>query len=134
MAVLLDSSFVIDLLRSSRPALRVAAELEASGGAILLPTPTLFEVRTGLLRPGGMRQARKFESLAAAFPSLAFDAAAAERAAEVRIEMLARGTPLASVDLMLAGMALVGGHELVSRDDDYEHVVEAFGLRLRKYA
>lgn len=133
MAVILDSSFVIDLLRSSGRALALAGELESGASPILLPTPTLFEVRAGLLRPGAMRQARKFESLAAAFPTLAFDAAAAEKAAEVRVEMLARGTPLASVDLMLAGMALVGGHELVTRDEDYDHVVDAFGLRVRGY-
>lgn len=133
MAILLDSSFVIDLLRSSRRALALAADLEAGSAPILLPTPTLYEVRSGLLRPGTMKQARKFESLAAAFPTLAFDATAAEKAAEVRVEMIARGTPVASVDVMLAGMALAGGHELVTRDADYEHVVDAFGLRVRGY-
>lgn len=133
MALLLDSSFVIDLLKERPAATAAAAELDATRSVVLLPTPMIFEVRTGLLGPGSRKQAARFETLAASFPSLGFDAASAHKAAEIRAEMLARGSPKTAIDLMLAGMAIVGGHEILTRDTDYEEVAESFGLRLRSY-
>ena len=133
MALLLDASFVIDLLHGQARAQRAAQEIDGTGETVLLPTPTLYEVRTGLARPGARRQAARFDGLAAAWPSLALDAAAAEKAAEIRAEFIARGTPMAAVDLLLSGMAIAGGHTLLTADAGFDEVSEAFGLRVRRY-
>lgn len=133
MSVLLDSSFVIDLLRGQAAARELAEELDASGEPAFIPAPALYEVRTGLLHRMSGAQAARFTAMLRSFAVVALDAAAAEKAAEVQADALAAGAAHGDADAMIAGIAIVKGHALVTRDRSLLAAAKRFGLEVRPY-
>lgn len=133
MSMLCDSSFVIDVLRRDRAALAALRGFEESGDPILLPAPSAYEVHVGLIRGGAIGQAGRFRRLTERMPIAPLDAKAAQRAAEVRAAMLQRGLSAGIVDVLIAGIAIAGGHAIATRDADYDAIGELFGLEIRGY-
>ncbi len=133
MATVVDTSFVIDLLRRQEDALKVASRLDQRSDAVLLPTPVLYEVTAGLRFSESRSQAQRFRELADRFVRLPFDGAAAEHAAELRAELLRLGEAKSHTDIMIAGTALAGGHRLVTRDADFHEIADAVGLWIEPY-
>lgn len=133
MGATFDTTFFVDLLRGHAPAVRKAEAVMAGAEARFISAPVLFEVTSGLLYRQARKQAAEFRNIAARFSPLPFEAAAARRAAEVRAEFRALGREKAHVDAMIAGIALAGGHALVTRDRDFDDIADAFGLRVDSY-
>ena len=133
MGALVDSNLIIDALASSPLALRKLEEVENRGLVTLVPTPALFEIERGLLDRKSRTAAGHFRAMMARFPSAAFDEAAASRAAEVHHELRRLGRQKGTVDVMLAGIALSGGHLLLSRDRDLAEIAEVTGLAVEPY-
>ena len=134
MSVLLDSSFVIDLIQRRGPAVARAEALAASGEPLYLPSPVIYEVMTGILYAKSRTQAEIFRAVASDAPTLDFDEHAATRAAEVKVELLRLGRRKGDADIMIAGMALAGGHRLLTRDKDFAGIAGAVGLVVEEYA
>ena len=127
MAVL-DSSFLIDVLRNRHGAVRLLAELEQRE-SLFVPSLAVMGLWEGVLRgrfPATER--RRVEELFAAASILDFDARAAKRAAELAVELT--HLPLEPEDVMIAAIALVRGEKLVTRDAHYARVP---GLVVVKY-
>lgn len=78
LVLLLDSSFLIDLLRGRANAKKLAEEIDASRESPHIPAPALYEVRAGLLHQGSRAQAARFTAMLRTFPIAPFDAPAAE--------------------------------------------------------
>lgn len=128
MAVVLDTSFVIDLLRREDAAIGLGARLDDGTEAVLLPTPVLYEVTAGLRFSSSRSEALRFREMAERFPLVPFDRAAALEAAEIRAELLRLGWAKSHSDVMIAGIALAGGHRLVTCDEDFQEIADAVGL------
>lgn len=133
MATVVDTSFVIDLLRGREDAVEVADGLDQRADAVLLPTPVLYEVTAGLRFARSRSEAQRFRELADRFVRLPFDGPAAEHAAEIRAELLRLGKAKSHTDVMIAGTALAGGHRLVTRDADFQAIADVVGLSLEPY-
>lgn len=133
MGVVLDTSFLIDVLRNRRNAVAFAEALDDAGEVAHIPAPALYELRAGLLHHTARAQAARFTAMLLTFPILPLDAAAAEKAAEIQSDGLRNGKAKDDIDTLIAGITLATGHELVTRDGDYDDMAEAFGIRLRRY-
>jgi predicted nucleic acid-binding protein len=133
MGVTVDSSFVIDILRSESAALAKDKELKDRRETKFLTTPVLYEITSGLLFTRSRSEAAAFHGLASGFPILSLDEASARRAAEIRAELLHSGKVKDHVDVMLAGITLEGGHTLVTRDKDFQDVGQVMGLNVETY-
>lgn len=133
MDFVVDSSFIVDVLRGQKRAVALGGMLEKEGASIGVPAIVLHEVRTGLLHRTSRAQAARFGEMLERFPILAFDASAAHRSAEIQAEALGLGRAYAEMDVMIAATALVHGARLVTNDRAFQDVSEAFGLRLRPY-
>lgn len=133
MGIAIDSTFFIDFTRRLPAATRKLDELEARAEPLVLPTPVIYEVLAGVLRVRSKTQATRFRGYVARFQIAALDLAAAERAAEIRAELLSLGRIKGAADILTAGIALTGGHSLVTRDKDFQHIAEATGLHLESY-
>lgn len=133
MDSLLDSSFVIDVLRSRKAAVALAEKLASDQASLGIPALVLHEVKTGLLHSAGRAQAARFGEIFERFPILAFDAEAAGRSSEIQAEALRSGGAYGEIDAMIAGTALANDSELVTSDPAFDEIAEGFGLRLRKY-
>lgn len=133
MGVLLDSSFLVDLLRSQPGAQRLLEKLESSSEVLLLATPVVYELLSGVRHRGSRPELAKVEAVLREHPSVEFDLASARRAAEVRAELYRAGRPAGVVDVMLAGIAMAHGHTIASRNVGFEEISELFGFRLISY-
>jgi predicted nucleic acid-binding protein len=133
VGVTVDSSFIIDLIRGRKAAVAKAKELAALPGSTLLSTPVLYEVSVGLEFARSKADAVAFRSLAGGFRVIGFDEAAAVRAAEIQVDLMRAGRPRAALAVIIAAIAVAGGHTLISRDEDFGEMADLVGLKVESY-
>ncbi len=134
MGVVLDSSFLIDVLKGKEAAVLLGDRLDESRETVVLPTPALYEIEAGLKFTRSRSEAKAFERTATRFPLATFGEHEALKAAEIRAELLRLGQPKSHTEVMIAGIALAHGHRLVTNDDDFRKIAEAVGLEIETYA
>ncbi len=133
MGYVLDTAFIVDLLRSDAAAKKKARELDERREPKILPTPVLYEILAGLLFTRSRSEAAAFGQLAAQYARAPFDEGSASHAAEIRAELMRLGRVKSHVDTMIAGIASQGRHTLVSRDADFAQIGKAIGLLVESY-
>lgn len=67
------------------------------------------------------------------FHTAGLDLSGAERAAAIRVELSQLGRVQGTDDILTAGIALAGGHSLVTRDADFRDISKATGLVVEPY-
>jgi len=117
----LDTSFLIDYLHGRDHAL---AFLEARQNAeYVVSTLALWE-----LYASAEQSEKKGDSIVAVDESLdwtdviGFSRNAAKESARIRTQLFKQGTQINAVDVLIAGVALDCGADLVAMDRDFEHV------------
>ena len=119
-----DTDVLIDYVNGTEPAASaVAAALR--GDELVTTVITRFELLRGAARarrPGPLR------TLVDQLDALPLEAAAADRAAALSRELEERGEPLDRADCLVAGIALVAGEILLTRNR--RHFSRVPGLRL----
>ena len=133
MSVALDSSFLIDLIRGTAPAVEKLKQLESSRETLSIPTPAIYEVLAGTLVHKGRSTTRYLEGLLSRFPALPLDRESAHRAAEVRAELVGLGRDKPHVDILIAAIALRNSMTLLTRDEDFRDIARATGLDVQLY-
>ncbi|MBI4450522.1 PIN domain-containing protein [Candidatus Woesearchaeota archaeon] len=129
MAVL-DSSFLIDLLRNRPAALELRDHLDREA-ALWITSPSIMELWEGVLQSSFSAQEKsRVEELFASLGELTFDGVAARRAAEIGHDLARRGEAIETEDIMIAGIALANGQTVVTRD---AHFTRIPGLKVLKY-
>jgi predicted nucleic acid-binding protein len=115
--MLLDTSFLVDLLDRDPAALARARSLERDGIATRIPTPALFELWRGVhLAARTSEEADRVVGLLAAYASAPLDGPAAAAAGEIDARLIKAGTPIDPEDSMIAGIALAMGDALLTRN------------------
>jgi len=117
----LDSSFLIDYLHGRDHALSF---LEARPNAeYVVPSLALWE-----LYAGAERSDKKGDSIVAIDDSLdwidviGFSRSAAKESARIRAQLFEQGRQINAVDVLIAGVTLDCGADIVAIDRDFEHV------------
>lgn len=130
--MLLDTSFLIDVMRGYRPALALRDEIDGSSEAVRIPTLAVYELWKGVARARQPpREQEAVEEAIRAFPVLDMRIEHARRAGQVAGDLARRGIVLPDADLLLAGTALEEGDEILTRNArDFERVPD---LRVRTY-
>ncbi|HLC65535.1 MAG TPA: PIN domain-containing protein [Candidatus Nanoarchaeia archaeon] len=130
MAVL-DSSFLIDILRNKPSAATLLGDLEGKESVLAVAAPSVAEMWEGaLLSSIPEREKKRVEDLLLRLTVFPLDEAAAKRTAEIEASLIRQGQQIGWIDVMVAGIALVRGETLVSGD---VHFARIPGLRLLKY-
>lgn len=130
MAVL-DSSFLIDIMRAVPEAVALLEELEQKEHALFIPSPAIMELWNGAVQSQIPEQeTRKIERLLEQLPLVLLDADAAKRAGEIHAFFSKSRIEISTVDLMIGGIALAHGETVVTRDSDYTRIP---GLKVLKY-
>lgn len=133
MGVALDSTLFIDLARRRPAALRKLEELESRSEVKVIPTPVAYEVLSGILETKSRTQATLFTGWVSRFHVAGLDLASAEESAAIRVELSRLGIIKGAGDILTAGIALAGGHSLVTRDSDFDAISRATGLVIEGY-
>jgi predicted nucleic acid-binding protein len=122
--IVADTDVLIDFLGGHDPAAaRVALELER--GDLRTTAVTRFELLSGARSP---KQRTNIVALLGAIGTLPLDAAAADRAAEVRRSLDEKGIGIGMGDSLIAGIVLVAGGVLLTRNRDHFKRVEGLHL------
>lgn len=117
----LDNSFVSDYLGATAYTTEFLRQFDASD-TVLLPTIVLFEALTPAFRSGDGRTPSLVRNALWCFELTRFDEGAAEEAATIRANLLDRGEPLGSPDVLIAGIAGSHDADLVTNDRAFERV------------
>ena len=133
MGVALDSTLFVDLARRRPAALTKMGELDSRRELKVVPTPVAYEVLCGILRAKSRTQASLFRGWLSRFHLAGLDLEGAERAASIRVELARLGTVKGTGDILTAGIALAGGHSLVTRDADFRTIAAVTGLLVESY-
>lgn len=122
--IVADTDVLIDFLAGHEPAAgRVAFELER--GDLRTTVITRFELLAGAKT---VRQQSVVSDLLASVPPMSLDSGSADRAAEVRRALEKKGTPIGMADSLIAGIVLVAGGVLLTRN--CRHFERVDGIRL----
>lgn len=133
MGVALDSTLFIDLARRRPSAVRKVEELDSRNEVKVIPTPVAYEVLSGIVRSKSRTQAALFRGWVSRFHVAELSLESAEKAALIRAELSHLGKVKGTGDILTAGIALAGGHSLVTRDTDFPVIAEVTGLVIESY-
>ncbi len=130
--MIVDTTFVIDLLRGDRPALDLLAELERGSSALRVPSVVFQELTDAWAR--SRVPARDFDrvmEILAAQDVVVAAPAHARRAGRLAADLARDGEPIDPLAAQVAGACLVEDEALVTRDvRTYGRVP---GLRIVQY-
>jgi tRNA(fMet)-specific endonuclease VapC len=124
--ILLDTNTVIYYLKGVEP---VIARLHASSRhEVAIPSLTVYEIEYGNRKTGSPRRRAVVSALLGAITHVPFDFDAAQEAAQIRVDLEARGLVIGPMDLLIAGIAVSRGAVLAtSNTREFSRVK---GLRL----
>lgn len=131
--MILETSFLIDMMRGRPEAVALVRAIDRSGEHIALPSPGLFELWLGAGR--SQRSGEEMErigDLIAAFDVFPLTDGDAKEAGLLQARLSLAGSTMGTVDVLLAGMAKARGETLVTGDRDFAAVARE--VRLRTYA
>ncbi len=130
--MILETSFLIDVLKGRPEAADLARELDREDIALYVPTPALFELWLGAGLAASRRgEIEKIESLVGSYDLMLFSEADAREAGLMQAQLAKSGNTISAVDVMLAGMARSRDETLVTSDRDFSMVRNQ--VRLRSY-
>lgn len=130
--VLVDTTFLIDVMRGRDRAVDLLERLEKEGETIAITTTTLFEFFRGLETVNlTAAEKRRVAEVVASRPVLPLNAAAAERAGRLDAQLWNAGEAIDPEDACIAGVALAQDETLVTRKA--REFGRIGGLRLRTY-
>jgi tRNA(fMet)-specific endonuclease VapC len=122
--VILDSTFVNDLVRGQADADTVLDELIDAGTPVALSSVTVFEVGVGL-RGEAEQYRQRFAEVVSEMEVAPLDVAEARCALTVQRDLYDRGEPIGAADVLIAGTAVERGEDVLTRNvDEFERVEE----------
>lgn len=128
MAVL-ETDFLIDLLRGEGDAVARSKEIEEKGERKTTTPISAAELLEGAYYVQGKYLVAAKELLRS-LEILEFDLEAADRAGEIGAELAKKGEQIGTADTMIAGIVKRHGERLVTRD---EHYWAVRGLTVERY-
>lgn len=122
---LLETSFVIDVLRNKDTAVAFLKKLEQEEPRLFIASPTVMELWEGALKSRGpAHEKQKIEALLFTANILPFDLRAAKQTAEFLVVLAQQGLSIQLPDVMIAATAVTNGEKLVTADAHYKRISE----------
>lgn len=130
--MLLDATFLVDLVRGDPAARALLDAAEEGSEAVRVPAPALAKFWEAVERSRHPpRDVERVQAVLAGAATVAFTAQHAARAGRILGRATREGVPMDPFDAMVAAVAVESGESLVTRNvRDFERVPD---LRLRTY-
>ena len=128
--MILETSFLIDLMKGRPEAIALAEDLDRSGVPTYLAAPALFELWVGVGRAARRREETEaVEDLVATFDVMAMTDEDAREAGLLQARLGRRRRTMGTVDVIVAGMAKARGHPLITGDRSFSAVADEIEIR-----
>lgn len=124
----LDTTAIIELFRGNEG---LRKKLEGQNEHSAVTTLSYFEIFSRIAHKRMKREETYFKRFFATIPVYSFNVQAARESCELMASLLKRGTPVNSLDVMIAGIARANGAEgIVTRDKDFRRLEEVSDLEM----
>ncbi|KXA91192.1 hypothetical protein AKJ57_02045 [candidate division MSBL1 archaeon SCGC-AAA259A05] len=121
--VLVDTTFIIDVMKRVPEAIDKAEELERSSEETRIPTPVIFELCEGIERSDHpIEKWEKVMRVLASFLEAPLNSKHAREAGRKSGRLIREGKALDPINVLIGGMATAEGEFLVTRDGDFERI------------
>ncbi|MFH0836948.1 MAG: PIN domain-containing protein [Candidatus Aenigmatarchaeota archaeon] len=124
--MIVDTTFVIDIMRKDEKALFRLKQLVSRGEPQIITAPTLFELYSGIMqsnKPDVEKQ--KVLQMLSNLIIWHFDAESAKKSGEIDGGLCREGKKIDPIDSMIAGIAIAKGERLLTRNiKDFSKIVE----------
>ncbi len=118
--ICLDTDFIIALLRKHPEAAKRAEEYDSIKAEVSTTSMNAFEIYLGAFRSKeAAKNVKEADNLFNSINILDFTLETSRRSGEILSELLYRGTPINLRDAIIAGIALVSGCTVVTRNIDH---------------
>jgi tRNA(fMet)-specific endonuclease VapC len=130
--MLLDTSFIIDLLRGREEAVRRIKTLEAESTATNISSPSIFELFVGIsLTKKPDSEKRRIMDFLKSWGTLVLDSECAARGGTIHGQLIKDGQPIDPEDSMIAAIALINDEVLLTKNS--KHFSRVPDLRTEGY-
>lgn len=127
-----DTTFLIDLMRRDPSAIEKAKNLEEQGVAILVSSPTTFELFVGASMSRKREEEKsKIISTVGSLPQLALDYESARAGGEIFVMKMRAGSMVDAIDAMLAGLSKIHKEAIITRN--IRHFLDIEDVRTEGY-
>lgn len=130
--MILDTTFLIDLMNKDEDAQHKAEVISNSGISSYISAVTIFELHSGLARSG--KSSSEQNKIRAALDQqniIAVDSTIAEKAGDIHGTLITQGKTIGSFDCVIAATALLNGETVLTRNvKDFERIA---GLKIETY-
>jgi tRNA(fMet)-specific endonuclease VapC len=117
--MILDSTFLIDVLRGDADVSDLIEEIDATGTPFVSAV-TVMELHEGIhLADATDAERERVRELLTGINELPFDRDCAMRAGEISADLVSSGEPVDETDVMIAATALVHDRPVVTRNTDH---------------
>ena len=115
--MILDTTFVIDMMNNDEMAVKKLYELIKRGENQLITAPTIFELFSGMARSNKpAHEKNKIMNILGGQLVLHLDSDAAEKAGEIDGNLINNGKTIQPIDCMIAGIALIRKEKVLTRN------------------
>lgn len=124
-----DTTFCVDLAKGERAAVALAKDLDTRRERLAIPAPALTEFLIGGFAKGGARLETAID-LVSRMEVIPIDEAIAVEAARIGGQAIRDGTPIGTLDLLIAAAARIRQCPIITRDRDFAGIP---GLKIETY-
>lgn len=125
MMPVFDSSFIVDLLRGNKEALKKLAEMEAEGVLLSTTEINVLELYKGAYRSMNIHQnLEKIKEILECFHVLELEESVYEVFASLSASLLLRGKAIGAFDELIAAITLCHNEKIVTRDTHFKEIPE----------
>ena len=129
--MILETSFVIDLLNGKKDAVSKISSLIDEDIDCAITTPTIFEVWSGIISlKKGENEKTKTKSLLNNQIIYGLDIESAEIAGKIHGELVLKGLTIDPADCMIAGIAIKNNFPVLTKDEHFKRIE---GLKIGEY-
>jgi predicted nucleic acid-binding protein len=130
--MLLDTSFIIDLMRGKKSAVEKIMMLEAESLATHIASPSIFELFVGIsLTKKPLSEKKKIMDVLESWGTLSLDFESASRGGVIHGQLINEGQVIDPEDSMIAAIALVNDETLLTKNT--KHFNRIPGLKIEEY-
>ncbi len=127
-----DTSFLIDIMKSDKEAIKKAEEIEKKGSTIAVTSISIFELFVGVtLSIKQDRERNKINTILKGLPIISFDEDSAIEAGKIFAQRKKDGSTIEPEDSMIAGICSRRNEILITRN--IKHFNDIEGLRIESY-